>query len=256
MKLIVDADPLVYGMGFAAEGEPMPNALNLVKTQLNKYKDEFGSDHLEVYLSGSRKDLIRTRQYPDYKTSRESKPKPEHYQAIRDYLVDVWGAKVQSDIEADDAVCIDAFGEKGYSLWDYDEDRAELDEIHPQCIIISIDKDLDQCPGWHYKPNKEIFYYIDRDTAGLWWACQMLMGDAGDDIEGIPGIGPAKAKKLLLPIADWASIDDLEVHTAVCYHDYQLTEEDLLRTRDLVTMIQDEKSYGDLLRDFAETTNS
>ena len=78
-------------------------------------------------------------------------------------------------------------------------------------IICSIDKDLQQIQGYHY--NYQKMYEgkgADREYIGRkglshtsssesihFLATQMLMGDAGDGIQGIKGIGKMRAAKIL-----------------------------------------------------------
>ncbi len=66
-------------------------------------------------------------------------------------------------------------------------------------IIATIDKDLNQVPGRHYDWNKGIRYTVSREL-GLWYFLrQMLLGDATDNIPGVPGLGEKKADALLDP---------------------------------------------------------
>ena len=113
-----------------------------------------------------------------YKENRKDKEKPEHLQAIRDYLVSDWEAVVSEDEEADDLIAI-AMTE------------------HPESIIVSIDKDFDQLPGLHYNPNKGQLYTVSPEDATKFLYEQILTGDRADNIIGIKGVGPVKAKKAL-----------------------------------------------------------
>ena len=113
-----------------------------------------------------------------YKGNRKDKEKPEHLQAIRDYLVSDWEAVVSEDEEADDLIAI-AMTE------------------HPESIIVSIDKDFDQLPGLHYNPNKGQLYTVSPEDATKFLYEQILTGDRADNIIGIKGVGPVKAKKAL-----------------------------------------------------------
>ena len=89
------------------------------------------------------------------------------------------------------------------------------------CIIISIDKDLKQIGGWiwsYYKTpekdeygslilneygNKNMIYkydfvdFICKKEADLFFWKQMLMGDAGDGIQGLKRVGLKTAEKIL-----------------------------------------------------------
>ena len=65
-------------------------------------------------------------------------------------------------------------------------------------IICSIDKDLRNTPGWHYNWNKdEKPVWVSEEEATYNFYKQLLTGDRVDNIQGIPGIGPKKAEKIL-----------------------------------------------------------
>jgi hypothetical protein len=87
------------------------------------------------------------------------------------------GAKMSENEEADDSVGI-ASTEGNY--W-----------------IVHVDKDLDQLPGWHYNPVKDEEYYVTEFEGLYSFYKQILTGDRVDNIEGIRGIGPVKADKIL-----------------------------------------------------------
>lgn len=131
------------------------------------------------YLTASN-DLssFRSKTYPEYKQNRKS-AKPIHYQALRQFLVDQWGATVCETIEADDALGIEQSNRK--------EDT----------IIVSIDKDLDMIEGFHYNFVKENQYFVYEEDAIRFFYKQLLMGDTADNVKGIEGIGPKKADKIL-----------------------------------------------------------
>ena len=65
------------------------------------------------------------------------------------------------------------------------------------CILVSIDKDLDTVPGWHYNYDKKITYFVTPEEASYNFYYQLLVGDSSDNIKGAVGVGPAKAKKIL-----------------------------------------------------------
>lgn len=84
-------------------------------------------------------------------------------------------------------------------------------------IIVGADKDLRQClaPGvWLWDPaakeEKLISETSFRADTGLvpsqWPDVQALIGDVGDNIPGVPGVGPKTAQKLF---ADFHSLEDI-----------------------------------------------
>jgi len=113
-----------------------------------------------------------------YKANRKDKEKPEHLAAIRQYLIDEWEAVVSEGEEADDLIAIAATKD-------------------PRSIIVSIDKDFDQVPGLHFNPNTGRLYDVSEEDAQRFLYEQILTGDRADNIIGIKGIGPVKAKKAL-----------------------------------------------------------
>jgi 5'-3' exonuclease len=115
-----------------------------------------------------------------YKGNRDPKHKPKYYAEIRQYLLDVYKAELVTGKEADDAVATEQWSHPDKST-----------------VIVSIDKDLDMIPGYHYNPKKGLFYYVTIDEANLAFFRQMLVGDSTDNIPGITGLGPVKSRKLL-----------------------------------------------------------
>jgi hypothetical protein len=63
--------------------------------------------------------------------------------------------------------------------------------------IVSIDKDLRCIIGTHVNPKDFSEIVVDESTAMELYYGQLLQGDATDNIPGLPGIGPVKAKRLL-----------------------------------------------------------
>lgn len=131
----------------------------------------------QIYLTGDgnyRDDIATIKKY---KGNRDASHKPFHFDAIRHYLVEQWGAEVVPFQEADDAMGIAQDGE--------------------ETIICTIDKDLMMIPGYHYNFNKGFTTYMDTGKALNFFYTQLITGDTVDNIQGIKGAGPAKAKKIL-----------------------------------------------------------
>jgi 5'-3' exonuclease len=177
---LVDADFLVYRIGFSTEDEPV----GIAKARLTEWLEDFiyinlKADHYLAWISGKsnfRYDIAKT---VPYKGNRKDAVKPKHYDALREHLVKRHGAILTVGEEADDTVAIDS--------------TKLLDE----CWIVHVDKDLDQLQGWHYNPVKDERYYVDEFTAYKSFATQLLTGDRTDNIPCLAGIGPKKAEKAL-----------------------------------------------------------
>ena len=163
----------------------------------------------EFYLTGKGNFREELATIAKYKGNRDKTEKPVHYQAVRDYFVEEWGAQIIEGIEADDEVSI-----RAWELW-----RNPPDEY----VIATIDKDLDQIPGWHYDYKKHVFYDVDQLDGELFFYAQILSGDATDNIKGCYRIGNAKATKMVDQWFDeWQSLCTRKEKPipSVCYREY------------------------------------
>lgn len=184
---IIDEEPILT---VQAEGFARQAASTIIKTALREIRRRFKTDDLDVefYLTGKgnfREDLATI---AEYKGNRKEIEKPVHYQAVRDFLIEGYGAEVIEGKEADDEVSIRAWTEYRNNNDDY--------------VVATIDKDLDQIPGWHLDYKKHAWYEIDPLDGELFFYAQVLAGDATDNIKGCYRIGITKAKQL---VDDWFS---------------------------------------------------
>ena len=180
MIALIDADSLLYRVGFSAEEDTEAIAKARLDETLTVLIEEelLDCEHHNFYITGSGnfRDTVATT-YP-YKGNRENIKRPKHLKALRDHIVNKWEATVSCNKEADDDVCIAA-------------------NLQPHCIIAHIDKDLDQIPGSHYNYVKKQFYNIGKFEGIKKFYLQVLTGDKIDNIIGLRGIGPVKAEKIL-----------------------------------------------------------
>lgn len=197
---LVDADFLVYRIGFSTEDEPV----GIAKARLTEWLEDFiyinlKADYYLAWITGKtnyRYDLAKT---VPYKGNRKDVLRPKHYEALREHLVKRHGAILTVGEEADDTVAIDST------------------KILDECWIVHVDKDLDQLQGWHYNPVRDEKYYVDEFTAYKSFCLQLLSGDRIDNIPCLAGIGPKKAEKALkdaktkeeLLAAAWAKYEEL-----------------------------------------------
>ncbi len=204
----IDADIIVYQIGFSDTDE---RKFPIVRKHLDdKIKEILTNTKAESYLgflSGGNSfrvkltkemtyscvDNSRVIQKPlvkEYKISRKDRPKPFFFNEIRKYMVEEWGFHIVKEIEADDAMAMCA-------------------SVYPNCIVSSKDKDMKQIATMHYHLVEKTFNRIDKDQAHYNLYRQVIMGDSGDDIAGVKGMGSDKADKFL------ANIKPENYHTAV-----------------------------------------
>lgn len=158
--------------------DDLANCLHSVKVQLTSILEEVKADDYVIYLSG--KDNFRDSLVDYYKANRDRSTRPEHYHNITTYLLEHWKTEVVDGIEADDALGIT-------------QDK--------NTIICSIDKDLDNVPGWHYNFATGAKYYVEELDALRNFYSQMITGDPGDNIPGLYKVtGKRATAKLQEPI--------------------------------------------------------
>lgn len=178
----IDGDIITYSCGFASDGEPLAYCLSTVKKMLENICAHAQADIYIVYLTGRnnfRKDVATLQ---EYKGNRKDKPKPEHLEDIRKYLIDVHEAIVVEEAEADDAL-----GE-----WLSDTDHEE------ERVLASLDKDLDMIAGEHFNWKSNHCYTMPEDEADCFFGKQLLTGDSTDNIPGLFRMGGVRANRKLV----------------------------------------------------------
>ena len=180
MTLIVDADTMVYAAGFAVAktAGPVSHATHALDMTLQNVVDALKIHDLEVYLTGPKGSASRIEIYPEYKANRKDMEKPPHYEDLREHLVVKWGAEICMSMEADDMVSV-----RGYDSVDN--------------VMVSIDKDLLNTPGFHYNWRKGELKSVSTHVANRNFYTQALVGDTADNIKGVKGVGPKTAEKIL-----------------------------------------------------------
>jgi len=179
-KLLIDADYLIYGIGFASEEDSEKFAKSrLVETLEDLVYLHLKADSYEAFLTGKNNYRYEIAKTVPYKGNRKDAKKPKHYDALRECMITRLGAVIVDGQEADDEVAI------------------RMTKEPDQYLLVGVDKDLRQIPGWHHNPHKAQTEYIDDFQAYKSFCLQLLTGDRVDNIPGLEGIGPKKAAKAL-----------------------------------------------------------
>lgn len=179
--------------------------------------DILNLDRVVICLSD--KNNFRKAIYPEYKSNRKDAVRPVLLNDIKDYLEDTYETYKLPNLEADDVLGILA---------------THQDKIPGKKIIISIDKDLTQIPGYYFNPNKhgkEIT--ISKSEGDRFHYLQTLTGDNVDGYLGCPGIGPKKAEVILNGEDgnEWSRI-------VRAYENKKLTEADALVQAQIARILQ------------------
>ena len=155
--------------------EPI-QALNTMKLHLSNIVKGSGCEIFKVILSGPTNFRNDVATIQPYKGNRKGFEKPVHFDMLREWLLERPYTTVTDNEEADDAIS-----------------RAMI-QGH---LGATIDKDLNNTPGWHYNFNKGEIYEVTDIEAIRNFYKQCLTGDTADNIPGIRGIGPAKAERAI-----------------------------------------------------------
>lgn len=204
-KVIVDVDCFLYPIGFAAAASGMSSDQALDKLQKafvslsSTIKIPQYQWNLPMTGSGPVKYRDRFRNTIPYKENRkDSKTKPLYIPDMQDLICSSLPRSYICDPvdgEADDFVAMEA--------WEHV--HSSLTSAWREVLIVGVDKDLKQIPGLHYNPNTVTFEEIGPIKADYIFNKQVLTGDAADRIPGLPGIGPAKAGRLLEKYTKYAT---------------------------------------------------
>ena len=211
MKLLIDADYIVYKSCAAAETEidfgddlivvtsQFSDALKATKGEINKIKTKLGN-FADVILFFSDTVNFRKKIMPEYKGHRNRK-KPCGYKRVINALKLEYEVIIMPELEADDAMGIYA-------------------TANPGNIVVSPDKDMRQIPGQLY--NMDETFTITDEGGAAWHLIQCLSGDQTDGYGGVPGIGVKRAEALFKKEGySWRTV-------VRAFKDKGLTEEDAL----------------------------
>lgn len=148
--------------------------------------EDMGVEYTEAihFVEGSgnvRKALSTT-----YKASRKKRGQPPLRGDVTRYVLNQYTSHEATNVETDDCVAV---------TWYKYHDKYDL-------IVASPDKDLRQLPciyfdTYHDRDDDKRMYKISKEESERFFWRQVLMGDSGDDVSGIHGIGEVKSKKII-----------------------------------------------------------
>ena len=230
MKLLIDADYIVYKSCAAAETEidfgedvilvtsNFSDAYSATCRELTRLKDQFAFATLILFFSDTKN--FRKKIYPEYKGHRNRK-KPCGYKRVVNQLKTEFEVIIMPELEADDSMGIYA-------------------TQYPGNIIVSPDKDMKQIPGSLY--NLDEMFTVTPHDGKVWHLIQTLAGDQTDGYSGVPGIGVKRADTLFKKEGySWKTVvkafkdKDLNEYEALCnarlakiltYEDYDFKKQE------------------------------
>ena len=198
---LLDSDVIAYRAAILTENASERDAIELAQRITDTWVNKADCDgYVECITQGT---SFRRESWGLYKGNRKDKVRPKHLSALYARMRDS-NACYHDGLEADDVIGI--LG------------------THPKrdgWVVVTIDKDLDQIAGAHFNPDKECAYEVSEDDADLYRWMQVLSGDSTDFYPGIPGVGQAKASRILedVPLGQRGEI------ALAAYKSKDLTEE-------------------------------
>jgi 5'-3' exonuclease len=195
MIALIDGDSIAYIAGadkvdkdsYTGDRIVLEKDETIVKQQIHSIIDEIlkavNAESYILFLTG--RGNFRYDVFSDYKANRKKVEPPRLMQFAKQYLQSLPGVYTTEKIEADDAVNIlkNHYGENS--------------------IICSPDKDVLNLKGTHFNYRKMEFHTTDEKAAELCFWTDMISGQSGDNIKGIPGKGPAYAKNIFSTNTSW-----------------------------------------------------
>lgn len=235
MKLLIDGDILLHRWAYANQfGIDWENDGNYVEVaNPDRAKEELTADVENLLKLAACKEYVfcissdfnfRYKVLKSYKHNRSGE-KPQLYEVLKAYAIETFNTLSWKRLEADDLMGI----------------LSTRDPEH--CIIATLDKDLDQIPGWHYNWNRKETYRVTLDYGNWWFLRQVLTGDATDGYKGCPKIGPRKAERILEAACSGEDFNDFNVSlgwakVVETYEKAKLTEADALQQARVARILQ------------------
>ena len=197
-RVLLDADYIAYKNTVGKDDLPLEEVIEKldedIRYILATCKDAFNWQELWYISFLGGKINNRKVEYPDYKSNRKQ-PIPKHLPAIRLHILAFWNGFEVNGIESDDAIgiCAHYLPTTHTIICTADKDFAQMKDIWVYDIYprraeckrkdVYIDKELTDDGVW-YKTSKE--------SALKQLTYQLIYGDSGDGVKGIPSFGGKK----------------------------------------------------------------
>ena len=174
---------MIYRAAWATDKKSIKDAKDALDYMMRDIIKVTGTskEAVKVFLTGKgnfRYDLVKLGD--EYKGTRKDVRRPVHKKELIEYMNSEWPNVITSEgEEADDLIGIGAT------------------DAGPTCVVVTVDKDMLQLPCEHYNPVRREWQTVTEWEGLKFFYTQILTGDKADNIIGLMGIGPVKAKKIL-----------------------------------------------------------
>jgi 5'-3' exonuclease len=231
MIALIDADSILY-LSLPKKANPdqtYEECCDEIRSRVEEMITTVNADEYCLFLTDGKcfryKDKKSSK---EYKLSRKKYRMPPIFYAMKEYMKQNFNTYVCKDLEADDLVSIL---------------KTELDE---DTVICSPDKDvLYQNAGTHYNYRTREFITTTKEEANKFLFLQLGMGDPGDGIAGIEGVGEKTVLKW------FEEIKDGKYHEIILdkYIDKYGIHEGINRYFETFTMVYILSNWDDVMRE-------
>ena len=193
--LAVDGDIIAYRTAAVCEEDFEGACASIIDSTLKEISTSTGVNNMRIYLSGRDNFRYAVGKTKPYKGNRATMVRPRFLDYCKKYLVEKYKAFECHGYEADDGIATDM--------------------TINGAIHCGIDKDILQIAGRHYNYVNKEWQEVDEEQAVITLYRQVLMGDASDNVPGLPRVGAKTAEKIILdPIT--AHDDAIAYYHEVC----------------------------------------
>jgi len=181
---LIDADCVAHAVAWNfPKLKELGKAWRAFSRSIRDIEEAVWADHSNIVVKGpgNYRDYIYS-EYKAHRVGKESKVEDGVVNGLRDRAVSELGAIYSYGRESDDFL----------RIW-----SIEAENAGEEYVVCSNDKDLYCIPGKHFSTKTHQIRNITKAEAERHYWEQILKGDMTDNIPGLPGIGPVKAKNLL-----------------------------------------------------------
>lgn len=193
--LAVDGDIIAYRTAAVCENDFEGACASIIDSTLRDIATDTGINNMRIYLSGDDNFRYSIGVTKPYKGNRATMVRPQFLDYCKEYLMTKYKAIRCHGYEADDGIATDMTVNGAYHC--------------------GIDKDLLQVPGKHYNYVNKEWTEVSPEDATITLYRQILMGDASDNIPGLPRVGAKTAEKEITN-AETAEEDARRYYEQVC----------------------------------------
>lgn len=162
---------------------------------MGKIFTETNCDGWIAFVKGKNTTNARKSINPLYKDNR-NKESPKWWEFTKQYFIDKYKAIEVNDMEVDDIVNIT---------------RLSI----PNSFITALDKDLLHLEGVHFNWSTAKWIEVTKEEADCYFWSDMIIGQPGDNIKGLPGKGVQFAKGMIIE----ANINAID-YSEIVLHEY------------------------------------